>query len=105
MRLLKRIGAGILFSGTLALAIYSKRNRAKKLRDSLEGCERLPPDPDYTSSMGSDFYRCKSCIFPGEIVKSGTLKEVENLHLKQNDVIVASFPKSGKINELVRLNV
>ena len=95
MRLMKRIGAGVLFSATLGLAIYSKRSKAQKLRDCLEDCERLPPDPDYTSSMGSDFFRCKSCIFPGDIVKSGTLKKLESLELKHNDVIVASFPKSG----------
>ncbi|XP_032786849.2 sulfotransferase 1E1 [Daphnia magna] len=95
MRLMKRVGAGILFSATLGFAIYSKRNKAQRLRDCLEGCERLPPDPDYTSSMGSEFYRCKSCIFPGDVVKSGTLKKLESLELKHNDVIVASFPKSG----------
>ena len=95
MRLVKRIGAGLLFSVTLGLAIYSKRNKAKWLRDCMEDCERLPPDPDYTSAMGAEFYRCKSCIFPGDIVKSKTLKQLESLELKSTDVIVASFPKSG----------
>ena len=97
MRLFKRIGAGILFSVTLGLAIYSKRNKAKWLKDCMEDCERLPPDPDYTSSMGTEFYRCKSCIFPGDIVKSRTLKQLESLELKSTDVVVASFPKSGLI--------
>lgn len=101
MRLMKRVGAGILFSATLGFAIYSKRNKAQRLRDCLEGCERLPPDPDYTSSMGSEFYRCKSCIFPGDVVKSGTLKKLESLELKHNDVIVASFPKSGTYGFLI----
>lgn len=96
MRLIKRVGAGILFTATLGLAIYTKRSKAKRLRDCLEDCERLPPDPDYTSSMGLDFYRCKSCIFPGDIVKSGILQKLESLELKSNDVIVASFPKSGE---------
>lgn len=95
MRVVKRVGAGVLFAATLGLAIYSKKSRAQRLRDCLKDCERLPPDPDYTASMGSDLYRCKSCIFPGEIVKSGTLKSLESLELKSNDVIVASFPKSG----------
>jgi hypothetical protein len=98
MRLIKRVGAGVLFSATLGLAIYSKRSKAQRLRDCLEDCERLPPDNDYTSSMASEFYRCKSCIFPGDIIKSGTLKKLESLELKGNDVIVASFPKSGNIH-------
>lgn len=98
MRLMKRVGAGLLFSATLGLAIYSKRSKAQRLRECLEDCERLPPDPDYTSSMGSEFYRCKSCIFPGDIIKSGTLKKLESLELKENDVIVASFPKSGMLS-------
>ncbi len=105
MRLMKRVGAGLLFSATLGLAIYSKRNKAQKLRDCLEDCERLPPDPDYTTSMGSDFYRCKSCIFPGDIVKSGTLKKLESLELKNNDVIVASFPKSGMFINMFSVNI
>ena len=98
MRLMKRVGAGLLFSATLGLAIYSKRSKAQRLRDCLEDCERLPPDPDYTSSLGSEFYRCKSCIFPGDVIKSGTLKKLESLELKRNDVVVASFPKSGSFH-------
>lgn len=100
-RLIKRIGAGLLFTSVLSLAIYSKKSRAKKLRDSLEDCERLPPDPDYMSKAGTDLYKCKSCIFPGDIVKSGTLKQLQSLELKRDDIIVASFPKSGTYLSLV----
>lgn len=95
MRLFKRIGAGILFSATLALALYSKRKKTQKLKDSLEDCQRLHPDPNYSSSIGTEFYRCNSCIFPGDIAKSGILKQLKSFELKEDDVIVASFPKSG----------
>lgn len=95
MRFIKRIGAGILFSATLALALYSKRKKTQKLKDSLEDCERLHPDSNYTSTIGTEFYRCNSCIFPGDIARSGILKQLKTLELKVDDVIVASFPKSG----------
>ena len=94
-RLVKRIGAGLLFTSVLSLAIYAKKSRQKKLRESLEDCERLAPDPDYMSKIGADFYRYKSCVFPGDIVKSGVLKQLDSVELKGQDVIVASFPKSG----------
>ena len=97
MRLVKRIVAGLLFGSTLGLAIYSKRVKSSKLLESLEGSERLPKDHDYTSSIGSEFYRYKSYIFPSDIIKSGTLKQLDTLELNQNDIIVASFPKSGFI--------
>lgn len=95
MRLIKRLGAGMLFGATLALALYNKRKKTQKLKDSLEDCQRLHTDPNYTSSIGSEFYRCNSCIFPGDIAKSGILKQLKSFELNNDDVIVASFPKSG----------
>ena len=74
-RLVKRVVAGVLFSTTLGLAIYGKQTRKKRLNEYLEGCQRLPHDPDFTSSVGSEFYRCHECVFPASTVKSGTLKQ------------------------------
>lgn len=94
-RLVKRVVAGILFGSTLGLAIYSKRAKSSRLMGYFEGCERLPKDHDYTSSTASDLYKYESFVFPSDIIKSGTLKQLETLELNQNDIIVASFPKSG----------
>ncbi|KAB7504294.1 Sulfotransferase family cytosolic 1B member 1 [Armadillidium nasatum] len=40
-------------------------------------------------------YRYKGFIFPGEIILSGILQELPKFQFRENDVIVASFPKSG----------
>ena len=101
-RLVKRVVAGVLFSTTLGLAIYGKQTRKKRLNEYLEGCQRLPHDPDFTSSVGSEFYRCHECVFPASTVKSGTLKQLEEFIVNKDDVIVSSFPKSGFNNFLVK---
>lgn len=94
-RIVKRIVAGVLFSSTLGLAIYSKRARSSRLMEYLEGCERLPKDLDYNSSTATELYRLESFVFPYDIIKSGILKQLDTLDLNHNDIIVASFPKSG----------
>ena len=94
-RRIKRIVAAVLFSGTLGLALYAKERKRNKLKEYLEGCQRLPVDDDFSSTVGSELFRYKGCIFPGTMIKSGTLKQLETFTINRDDVIVSSFPKSG----------
>ena len=43
------------------------------------------------------FSRYKGYIFPKEIIMTGVLKELETFEFTKNDIIVASYPKTGKI--------
>ncbi|XP_066957242.1 uncharacterized protein [Macrobrachium rosenbergii] len=88
-RIYKRIFALTLFSGTLGLAWYLKRQKGIRLKNLLEDCTRLPIDE---SLFGADvsLYKCKGYVFAGQLIMSGVLKELPDFQFRPDDIIVAS---------------
>ncbi|KAG7174066.1 Sulfotransferase 4A1-like [Homarus americanus] len=96
--LYKRLFAVSLFTGTLTFAWYMKKQKGSKLKDLLEGFTRLPIDESLFGCNVS-MYRYKGYVFPGQIVMSGIFKELPNFQFKPEDVIVASYPKTGNLEK------
>ncbi|KAK8738050.1 hypothetical protein OTU49_004373, partial [Cherax quadricarinatus] len=92
--LYKRIFAVSLFTGTLVLAWYLRKKKGTRLKALLEDFTRLPLDK---SLFGCDMsvYRYKGHVFPGQLVMSGIFQELPNFRFKSDDVVVASYPKTG----------
>lgn len=42
------------------------------------------------------FFRYKGYVFPGNLVLSGVFSELPKFHFRSDDVIVASYPRTGK---------
>ncbi|KAK2725734.1 hypothetical protein QYM36_000281 [Artemia franciscana] len=93
-RLVKRLVAAVLFSGTLGIAVYVKHKKIENLRSLLENCKRLPDDPNYGDKAG-DRFLYNGYVLHGEMIKNGTIRDVKNFEFRPQDVVVASFPKSG----------
>ncbi|KAG0710509.1 Sulfotransferase family cytosolic 1B member 1 [Chionoecetes opilio] len=93
-RLYKRVFAASLFTGTLVLAWYLKKKKGLKLKTLLEDFTRLPLDDSLFGTPVS-IYRYQGYIFPGQLVMSGVFKELPDFQFRQDDVLVASYPKAG----------
>uniref|UniRef100_A0A0P4WJ54 Sulfotransferase domain-containing protein n=1 Tax=Scylla olivacea TaxID=85551 RepID=A0A0P4WJ54_SCYOL len=94
LRLYKRVFAISLFGGTLFAAWYLKKQKGVKLKTLLEDFTRIPVDDSLFGSPVS-LYRHKGYIFPGQLVMSGVFKELHDFQFKEEDVLVASYPKAG----------
>ena len=46
--------------------------------------------------------RYKGYNFPGQIVQSGVLQELPEFEFREDDVLVASFPKTGQFMKLMK---
>lgn len=94
LRLIKRIFAISLFTGIFGLAWSAKKRKGNRLKDLLEDCQRLPVDESlYKGNMS--MYRYKGYVFPGKLILSGVFKELPHFEFRPDDIIVASYPKTG----------
>ncbi|CAL4160489.1 unnamed protein product, partial [Meganyctiphanes norvegica] len=94
LRLMKRIFAFSLFTGTLVLAWSLKKRKGERLKELLEDCQRLHIDEDlYKGKMS--MYRYKGYVFPGKLILSGVFKELPQFEFRPDDILVASYPKTG----------
>lgn len=69
---------------------YSSRRHK---RDRLAGCQELGQDKYVRASL--PLVRHRGAVLPRDMVASGTAEEVGRFELRDEDVVVASFPKSG----------
>ncbi|KAK4329462.1 hypothetical protein Pmani_000219 [Petrolisthes manimaculis] len=94
LRLYKGILALCLFSGTLGLAWRIKKERGARLKVLLEDCVRIPMDHQLFGAEVSA-YRYNGHVFPGIMITSGLIKELQDFQFTPDDIIVASYPKAG----------
>ena len=56
--------------------------------------ETLPPDRHVKASL--PLVRCEGFVLPESFVMSGLLERVAEFETREDDVIVAGFPRSGE---------
>lgn len=117
IRTFKKIFSTILFASTLGIAVFAHKRKKRILAENLKDCVRLPNNSNFEGSH-QEFFRCAAtvnntedglssstsnnaplgepCVFPGVIVRDGTIKAVAKFPIRSDDIFVASFPKSGK---------
>jgi len=102
IRFYKKIFSTLAFASTLGAAIYARRRRRLVFEDNIKDCTFLPVDENFRGSYKT-FCKCgekvadrTTCVLPVQIVSDGTIKSIKNFKLRPDDVIVASFPKTGR---------
>lgn len=106
IRRYKKIFSSILFAATLIAVAYARRRKRNELEENFRGCVRIPPDDAFKGSH-KEFFRCGAdaaagkpgCVLPAQILKDGTIRAVKSFQIRPDDIIVASFPKTGKLGQ------
>lgn len=102
IRRVKKILSSALFVGVLGYVGYSRRGKRAEVAKNIEHTKFLKDDQGLFK--GSERIFCEytdpktngaKVILPASIVKDGTIKKIQNLEIKESDIIVASFPKAG----------
>ena len=88
LRLFKRVFAYSLFGGTLLLAILLRRRRHEERRLLLTDCRPV------ARFANLPLYEFKNYVLPEPVVKS--LKAISDFQFREEDIILASFPKTGE---------
>jgi len=102
IRRLKKVCSTGVFVAVLAFVGYKRKVKREEVADNIKDAKFFKEESQFKGSIGSlCVYEKPECsgakvVLPVSILRDGTIKHIQNLKLRQGDVIVASFPKAGK---------
>ncbi|XP_023227898.1 estrogen sulfotransferase-like [Centruroides sculpturatus] len=99
MRPVKLLFSTALFGGTLMTAMVLRKRLRRDLEDIYRDCTVLPKDPNYRHKVLT--YSYKNYILPEFVIKN--MKEIQKFEVRDDDIFVVAFPKTGTtwLQELV----
>jgi len=80
-------------TGLVGGGLYLFYSRWLSKRRRLEECEPIPDNRHFEADL--PLVHFKNCVVSHDMVANGTLENVAAFQLRDDDLIVASFPKSG----------
>lgn len=89
---MKRLASTILFGSTFLAVLYARKRKHSK---SLEEAKLVPINPNYHKNF--KLYDYKGYILPSFVMKN--MDNLKKFVCRENDIFVASFPKTGKIDK------
>lgn len=102
-RRIKKILSSAMFVSVLGYVGYSRRGKRQEVADNIQNVRFIKDDGLF---QGSERVLCEyqkpemeqdgKVVLPVSIVKDGTIRKIESFSLRENDIIVASFPKAGE---------
>jgi hypothetical protein len=102
IRWLKKIFSAVVFSSIFGTVLWARNKKQRELEKNTKNVTFLPRDTLFT---GSHDTFCilqnpdtqEKVVLPASIVQDGTIRFIQTeMQLRPGDVIVASFPKTGK---------
>lgn len=99
----KKIFSSMVFLSIFVGVLWARNKKQRTVNENTKNVTFLPRDFLFAGSFNSfciveSPHGGESCVFQSEIVRDGTLKFIQSMDLRSGDVVVASFPKTGKIS-------
>jgi hypothetical protein len=101
IRRYKKMRSSILFLSIFILVMWARNHKQKTVYEFTKNATFLPHDYLFTGSHNSfatvlNATGTEVVVLPSSIVRDGTIHFIQSMELRSDDVIVASFPKTGK---------